>query len=1120
MKCPQCQFENPEQMKFCGECGAKLEKVCPKCDFSNPLKFKYCGECGHNLSLPSALPPKELSFNEKLEKIQRYLPEGLTEKILTQKERIEGERRQVTVMFCDMEGFTPLVEKLGPEEAYSIMDEIYEILIHKVHDYEGTVNEMTGDGIMALFGAPIALEDAPQRAIRSAYAIHREMTTFSDRLQQERGRTAPIRMRIGIHTGPVVVGTLGNDLRVEFKAVGDTVNIASRMESLAEPGSTYVTENTFRLTEGLFRFEALGEHAVKGKEGTVKTYQVIAPSTRRTRFDVSAERGLTTFIGRERELELLLEGFKWAKSGKGQVYSIIAEAGVGKSRLLYEFRKAIVNEDITFLEGKCLSYCRGVAYHPIIDILKANFDIHEGAGDFEVKEKVKEGLKILEADEHSTLPYFLEMLSVKDSGIEKIPISPEAKRHRIIQAISHSIIKGSEIRPLVIAFEDLHWVDKSSEDVFKYLLASIPGARVLLIFTYRPDFVLTWSGKSYHSQINLNRLSNRESLIMVAYLLGTKEIDRNLEDLIIEKTEGVPFFIEEFVKSLKDLRIIEKRDYTYHFAKEIQNITIPSTLQDVIMARVDSLPEGPKNLLQTCSVIEREFNYELINRVTDLTEKKLWTYLSVLKDSELLYERGIYPEATYVFKHALTHEVVYNSLMTNRKKRLHEKIGNAIEELYKDNIDEHYGVLAEHFIMSENHEKGVKYCKLAGKKAEKAASFADAIEYTRKRIVCLEKLPFKEDVLKRIIDARSSLGLYMFQMYYFVEAKEAIEPIIDLALKSAYKKKLSQIYTIMGTYKYWVEENFQTALKYLEDAFKISEELNDVVSLFFSSGWLGLALSNNCEFEKGLYYLGKTVDINVAANNLWGISTMKSCVSLYSYYFSGRINLGYQTSYDATQLAEESGDIFSKAIANISHGILCYGKGFFEEATEYILKGVDFCEKINLLQWNGIAQFHLGEIFFDIRKYKKSDEHYEKAIWIFGQNRSSPSTANLAKLGLVRTKVKKTEKDVNLESIYDNKYESNYKIHEGLKARYLSEILLYINNQHLFDSEDWIKKAIEADKRNGMMFHLGKNYALYTDLLKRKGDLSIARENLIKAIEIFKECGADGWVEKYEKELV
>jgi class 3 adenylate cyclase len=285
-----------------------------------------------------------------MDKIQRYLPKGLTEKILAQKDKIEGERKQVTVMFCDMEGFTPLVEKLGPEEAYGIMDQVYEILIHKVHDYGGTVNEMTGDGIMALFGAPIALEDVPQRAIRSAIAIHREMARFSDKARQEKEKVPSLKMRIGVHTGPVVVGTLGNNLRVEFKAVGDTVNLASRMEGLAEPGTTYVTEETFKLTEE-----------------PVRIYRVIAPSTRRTRFDVSAERGLTPFVGRQRELDLLLDAFERAKAGRGQAISIMSEAGAGKSRLLYEFRKAVANEDVTFLEGKCLSYSRGVAYHPVIE---------------------------------------------------------------------------------------------------------------------------------------------------------------------------------------------------------------------------------------------------------------------------------------------------------------------------------------------------------------------------------------------------------------------------------------------------------------------------------------------------------------------------------------------------------------------------------------------------------------------------------------------------------------------------------------------------------------------------------------------------------------------------------
>ena len=349
MQCPKCQFENREGIKFCEECGAKFELECPACRANIPLGRKFCGECGHDFTKPSKPFPKELSFDEKLDKIQRYLPKGLTEKILAQRDRIEGERKQVTVMFCDMEGFTPLSESLGPEEAYTVMDKVYEILIHKVHDYDGTVNEMTGDGIMALFGAPIALEDAPQRAIRSALSIHREIAKFNDMMKQGGKNISLLKMRVGIHTGPVVVGTMGNNLRVEFKAVGDTVNLTSRIESLAEPGTTYTSEDVFKITEGFFRFEALGEKRIKGKEKPVRVYRVIAPSSRRTRFDVSAERGLTPLVGRSRELEILLDGYMRSKEGHGQALSIISEAGVGKSRLLYEFRKAVAHEDATFL---------------------------------------------------------------------------------------------------------------------------------------------------------------------------------------------------------------------------------------------------------------------------------------------------------------------------------------------------------------------------------------------------------------------------------------------------------------------------------------------------------------------------------------------------------------------------------------------------------------------------------------------------------------------------------------------------------------------------------------------------------------------------------------------------
>ncbi|HEA67070.1 MAG TPA: adenylate/guanylate cyclase domain-containing protein [Desulfobacterales bacterium] len=828
MKCPKCQFENREGAKFCLKCGEELKFKCPKCSKHLPNEAMFCDECGHKLTLPSEPPTKDLSFDEKIEKIQRYLPKGLTEKILSQRDRIEGERKQVTVMFCDMEGFTHFVEKLGPEEAYSIMDQVYELLIHKVHDYEGTVNEMTGDGIMALFGAPIALEDAPQRAIRSAYSIHREIARLSDRIKQEKENFPSFKMRIGIHTGPVVVGTLGNDLRVEFKAVGDTVNLASRMEGLAEPGATYVTVETFKLTEGFFRFEALGERAVKGKEESVNVFRVIAPSTQRTRFDVSAERGLTPFVGRARELELFLDGFERSKAGRGQAFSIVAEAGVGKSRLLYEFRKAVSSEDVTFLEGKCLSYSRGVAYHPVLDVLKSNFEIQEGEADAEITEKVKTGLKAIGADEPSTLPYLLELLSVKNSGIDNIPMSPEARKDQITGAVKRITFRGCEIRPLIIAIEDLHWIDKSSEDYLKDLLDSISGARVFLIFTYRPEYVHTWGAKSYHSQVNLNRLSNRESLVMVSHLLDAVKIHGDLEDFILEKTEGVPFFIEEFIKSLKDLQAIEKRGNACGIAKDIETITIPSTIHDVIMARVDSLPEEAKGVLQTGSVVGREFSHELIRRITDLQEQELLSQLSALKDSELLFERGIYPESTYIFKHAFTQEVAYETLLLQRRKVLHELVGQAIEDLYHNRIEEQMNLLYHHFSLAENWTKAVDYGRKAANKAYRLSQFHEAVTMLEQVQACLLRLPENQSRQEILIDVLLQQERLHETLGQREKQQAIIEQILSLLQPADDPARLAEVYVRQGDLCTLLRR-FTDAEEALDKSLCISRDISDPI---------------------------------------------------------------------------------------------------------------------------------------------------------------------------------------------------------------------------------------------------------------------------------------------------
>ena len=1087
MECPECHTENNGSRKFCRECGNKLLLVCPDCNAENSPGDKFCGECGQDLTFSKPPLPKDISLSEKFDKIQRYLPKGLTDKILAQKKRIEGERRVVTIMFCDMKGFTPLTEKLGPEETFSFMDKVFEIFIHKVHEYEGIVNEMRGDGILAFFGVPITLEDAPQRAIRSAYAIHREMVKFNETIIEQRD-IPPVLIRIGINTGPVVVGTVGNDLRVQFTAVGDTINMASRVENLAEPGTTYVTEDTFKLTEGFFRFEALGKKEIKGKKEQIKVYRVIAPNARRARFDVSAEGGLTPFIGRNRELELLIDGFERVKNGRGQALSIVSEAGRGKSRLLYEFRKAIANENITFLEGKCLSYSRRVAYHPVIDIIKSNFEIEESDSEPEIIEKVKKGLKDIGVDEASTLPYLLELLSVKAPGIEKLSMSLEEKKDRTAWAVNRITLKGSEVRPLIIAIEDLHWIDRGSEDYFKDLLDHISGMKIFLIFTYRPEFDPTWSGRSYHSQVTLNRLSNRDSASMVTSILGEAELDGELKQFIFDKTEGVPFFIEEFLKSFNDLNLIEKRNNKYYLPRDSQKVSIPFTINEVVMARVDALDEGAKELLQAGSAIEREFSFELIKHVTGYSEEDLLLYLSALRDSELIYERGMFPESTYIFKHALTREVVYGLILTEKKKMLHDRIGAAIEDLYNQNIHEYYGVLVRHFIESGNYKKAAEYSRLEAKKAQKAASYVDAIEHANVSIFCLERLQQSDKVMRKTIDARAVLAGYYLSLSKFSEAKEAVEPIFSQAIELNYEKKLPQLYNAMGAYKFWVNEEFPDAVAFFKKGRIISDKVKNYASLWFSTYFLGITVSGLCKFDKGLKHFTEALDLSLKGKNPVSISFTKGAMSAFNYHYQGKIDDAYRSGKEALKIAEQINDIYVRGMASISYGIPCYLKGLYEEAENNLIAGLDLCNKSSLSIWSMWANFWLGELFVEKGLFQKAVKFYEQGISVLTKHGEIfPSWARMFKVCIARSKILTNDQDINISDLFDYYSSNKMAVLEGFMARYIGEILLSLRSHPTSDIEKWITIAVEADKKNSAKWLLGCDYALYAELHKQNG---------------------------------
>jgi class 3 adenylate cyclase/tetratricopeptide (TPR) repeat protein len=1044
-------------------------------------------ECGFDLRAIKDTPPKDMSYEDKIDKLQRYLPKGITEKILSQKNKIEGERKQVTVMFCDLVGFTTLVEKLGSEEAYNMMDHIYEILIHKVHDYEGTVNEMTGDGIMALFGAPIALEDANQRAIRSALAIHREMSKLSNEKQQDYIYIPSIKMRIGIHTGPVVVGTLGNDLRVEFKAVGDTVNLASRMESIAEPGTTLVTEDTFKLSEGFFWFESLGEKKIKGKEKPVGAYRVIAPSTRRTRFDVSAEQGLTPFVGRDRELEILLDGFERSKTGSGQAFSITAEAGVGKSRLLYEFRKSISNENVTFLEGKSLPYNRGRAYHPITDILKSNFNIHEDDGNDEIIEKVSVGTKKLGVDETSTVPYLLEFLSVVDNDIDKTPMTPETRKGHITKALRRIVLAGSEIRPLIMAFEDLHWIDKSSEDILKDLLDNISGARIFLIFTYRPEFVHTWGGKSYHSQLNLNRLSNRESLAMLAHYLGTDKIDKNIEELILEKTEGIPFYIEEFVKSLIDQKIIGIHGNGYSFVKDIREVTVPSTIQDVIMSRVDSLPETAKSVLQTGAVIGREFGQDLIQALTELPERELLSYLSTSKDSELIYERGIYPQSRYIFKHALTQEVTYNGLLFKKRKEIHQKIGKTIESLYSQKLDELYEVLAYHYSNSTNHEKAIYYLEMAGDKAARMHSLEEARLHYQNALTFFEKSTNFLEHQKKYI----ALSLKWAEVSQYAPSdriRNALKVSLKYAQELGSEGRVGDVYYWVGRFAY-MQGDFNETLPQVERCITWANDLNNKELLAISYNLKGRSCLYIEEYKKGIEFLEKGLALIKPFWKYDDIVYSGAFLGLI-YGLTGQFDKSKKAIENAIEVAKKHEILIFEAMAYGYLGTVYFLYGQLQETINYCSTCVDISKKLGNPLPTAWSSFFKGAANFNSGKKEQGLKLMRDGIQFLKSTDSVLALryfySLLAECLAIKGDSVEAE-SMNQKALSFDQYGQKW----GEIINYRTKALIHANetnpNWNYIDSN--MKKSILLAEKKGALPDLVISYSRYSELLGQKGDI-------------------------------
>jgi class 3 adenylate cyclase/tetratricopeptide (TPR) repeat protein len=748
MQCPRCQHENEAGAKFCEECAAPLARTCSHCGRQLSATAKFCPECAQPVS-PTAPAPAAQRFISP----ESYTPKHLAEKILTSKSALEGERKQVTVLFADLKGSMELLADRDPEEARKILDPVLERMMEAVHRYEGTVNQVMGDGIMALFGAPLAHEDHAVRACYTALRMQESVKHYADEVRRTLG--AEVKIRVGLNSGEVVVRAIGSDLHMDYTAVGQTTHLAARMEQIADPGAIVITPETLALVEGYVEVKPIGPMRVKGLAEAIAVYEVTGVGPAQTRMQASARRGLTRFVGRDAELGQLRRAQHLAGIGRGQIAAVVGEAGAGKSRLTYELIHSQPAQGWLVLEGASVSYGKATSYLPVIGLLKGYFEIQDRDDVREIRENVTNKVLALDRSLEPTLPALLALLDVPVDDASWQALDPSQRRQRTLDAVKRLVLREAREQPVLVVFEDLHWIDGETQALLDSLVDSLGSARLLLLVNYRPEYQHGWGSRMSYSQIRLDTLLAETAGEMLEALLGDDPGLEPLKQLLVER--GNPFFLEETVRMLVETKALEGSPGRYHLTQPIHAIQVPSTVQPMLATRIDRLDPERKRLLQIASVIGKDVPLALLQAIADLPDEALLRGLDHLRASEFLYETGLYADLEYTFMHALTHEVAYGGLLQQRRRELHARLVGAIETLYRDRLGEHIERLAHHAVRGELREKAVDYLRQAGLKAASRSALSDAKTWFEQALGVLVALPQNASVLEQAVDIRLEL---------------------------------------------------------------------------------------------------------------------------------------------------------------------------------------------------------------------------------------------------------------------------------------------------------------------------------------------------------------------------
>jgi len=975
--CPRCRTDNPPSHRFCVECGQALPTSCPRCGFAPEPGARFCGGCGQAIGPAAAV--------ERFASPDAYTPPHLAEKIRTSRGALEGERKLVTVLFADMKGSLELLADRDPEDARRMLDPVLALMMEAVHRYEGTVNQVLGDGIMAIFGAPVAHEN---HAVRAAYAALRMQDGVRRlALDLRRAEGLDVQIRVGLNSGEVVVRSIGSDLHMEYSAVGQTTHLAARMERLARPGTTLLTADTLRLAEGYLAVTPLGPVPVKGVAEAVVVHELTGAGPARYRLQAAAVRGLSRFMGRDVELGRLRQALDLARAGEGRVVALVGEPGVGKSRVIREFADGPWIAESLVLEGRPIAYRKTPSWLPIVDALRRYCQVEPRDDARTIREKVSGRILALDSNLAPTRPAFLALADLEPDDPAWQALDPPQRRRRIQEAVRNLLLTESRRQPVVLIVEDLQRIDEETQALLDSLVERLPGSRLLIVVAYRPEYRHAWGSRRGYDQIRVDPFPPETARALLEALLGRDPGLDPLKAMLVARTDGNPLFLEESVRVLLETQALLGEPGARRLAKPLEAIQVPSSVRAVLAARIDRLTAEGKHVLQSASVIGKDVPHPVLEAIADLPEEALRGGLGQLQAGELLYEASFFPEIEYTFKHALTHEVAYGSLLHETRRALHARIVGVIEGLYPGRLGEHVERLAHHALRGGLRDKAVEYLRQAGAKAAARSAHREAVAFFEQALEILEADGPPEAALGTAIDlvfdlraSLAPLGEFARTLAHLRRAEARAETLGDrrrLGWVSAY---LTQSYYTLGEQA--------AAIRSAERALEVGSELGDAPIQIAATFGLGQACHVLGDYHEARRHLTRAVDAveGELSRERWGLAGLVSVASRIWLAASladvGEFAQALQCARDGLAVAEAAGHPWSIAGSYMTVGFVHLSQGYPDEAALVLDRGIAFSREMDLTAWlpmllcaRGAADARSGRVAEGLRLLDEGIRH-------------------------------------------------------------------------------------------------------------------------------------------------